>query len=152
LMLTANVPHRKEVVAHSMKRPADILLIRWDHGRDIAVDFTVTNPLAADCYPLSLEGAKRHLANAERDKLVKEGPMCAAVRWGFSPVALSPWGMLGPSGKELLRDVTKRIVGDLPLEAHAGRAQELRQCLSLALMREVARQLSLRCSVLDELC
>jgi len=152
ILLAAHVPYRTEVVASALKRPADILLIGWDHGRDVAIDFTVTNPLSADCYPLTYEGAKRHLSHAERDEVTKEGPLCASAGWAFAPCALSPWGAMGPSARDLLAAVTKRAVSDLPLDSQSARAVELRQGLSLSLARDIARQLSLRCSVIDAEC
>jgi len=152
LLAAGSIVHKKEVMAKGMKRPADILLIGWDHGQDMAIDFTVTNPLSTACFPLTYDGAKRHLANAEREKLAKEGPLCAPMKWGFSPVAFSPWGGMGPSAKDLLFGVTKRVVADLPLTCQSARTSELRQTLSLCLVRQVARQLSLRCQVLDDIC
>ena len=152
LLTTASVPHCKDVAASGGKRPADILLISWDRGRDVAIDFTVTNPLGAEAYPLNLDHARRHLVQAEKDKQNQEGPLCASVGCGFHPAEYSPWGGMGPSARWLLQEVTKRITVDLPHASHSLRAAELRQTLSLALAREVARELALRCRVIDEIC
>jgi hypothetical protein len=145
----ASIPHTKEAVATGLKRPADILLVGWDRGRDVCVDFTVSNPISADNFPLRPGMGKQHLSHAEREKLRKEGPLCAQAAWGFHPAALSPWGGMGPAAKWLLEETLKRITADLPLAAHSARVQEVRQNLSLTLAREVARQLSLRCRVTD---
>jgi hypothetical protein len=152
MLVTACVPHAKEVCAVAQKRPADILLLAWDKGQDMCVDFTICNPLTADAFPLNLDAAKRHLAHAEKEKIRKEGPLCAAARWGFHPAAFSPWGGMGPSARWLLAETTKKIASDLPHAAHAVRVAEIRQNLSLTIAREVARQLSLRCQVIQELC
>ena len=61
-------------------RPADILLLGWDKGRDTAVDFTISSLCTLDQYPLSLEAGKNHLADAERSKLTRNGAACSAMR------------------------------------------------------------------------
>ena len=144
----AVVSHAKEVVARGRKRPADILLLGWDRGRDVCIDFTVTNPLSAENFPLQPGVGKTHLGVAEREKMRLEGPLCAEVNWGFHPVALSPWGGMGPSAKWFLQETCKRVTTDLPLAAHSARVGEVRQGLSITLAREVARQLLLRCRVI----
>ena len=52
--------------------------------------------------------------------------------------------------KLLLTEVSKRVLNDLPYVVQATRVVEIRQNLSLTLAREVARQLSLRCLVLQD--
>ena len=71
----------------------------------MAVDFTVTSPMATDCLPLTLEMAKRHLAAAEEAKFTQERRemACTAMRWGLTPAAFSPWGGMGPLAKSLLQ-------------------------------------------------
>ena len=107
------------------------------------------NPLTADNYPLQPGVGKSYLSQAERAKVSKEGPLCAAVSWGFHPVAVSPWGGLGPQARWLLDETTKQITTDLPMAAHTVRVGEVRQNLSLTLAREVARQLSVRWRIMD---
>ena len=89
------------------------------------------------------------MAAAEKTKTRVEGPLCAAVQWGFHPVALSPWGGMGPQARWLLEETTKRITVDLPMSAHSVRVNEVKQGLSMTLAREVARQLALRCRLTD---
>ena len=137
----ASIPHAKEVVATGLKRPADILLIGWHRGRDVCVDFTICNPIAADNFPLKPGMGKQHLSLAEREKIRKEGPLCAQAAWGFHPAALSPWSCMGPAAKWLLHDTLKKITPDLTLAAHSARIQEIKQNISITLAREVARQL-----------
>ena len=97
----AGLRHKAEVVIppgggrvspFALERPADILLIGWDRGRDVAVDLTFSHPLNVSCHPLSREKAKRHLTDVEHAKKTKEGAQCTAVGWGFHPAAFSPWG------------------------------------------------------------
>jgi hypothetical protein len=152
LLSGAGVTHIKEAVSRTGSRPADILLINWDKGKDLAIDITVRHPLTLDNYPLTLEGSRRHLAKAEADKMERErrDAACTTMRWGFQPAAFSPWGALGPSAKHLLREVTRRVLTDVPAPLTDARSSELLQHLSITLARHVGQQLSLRCRVLDD--
>jgi len=40
-------PHCPPNLRDTSRRPADILLLGWDKGRDVAVDFTVRHPMQA---------------------------------------------------------------------------------------------------------
>ena len=88
ILLKAGLRFAKEVVIppgggrvspFALKRPADILLIGWNRGRDVAVDLTFSHPLNLSCHPLSLEKAKRHLPDVEHAKKCKEGAQCTSV-------------------------------------------------------------------------
>lgn len=149
VLLSANVPHVKEVATNEGDRPADILLVAWDKGRDVAVDFTVSSPCTLDCYPLSPERARRHLSDIEAKKTALQKDMCHQMGWGHHPAGYSPWGGQGAHARSLLYEVLRRATADLVGWAKAQRLAELRQNLALTLAREVARQLSLRCRVID---
>jgi len=69
--------------------------------------------------------------------------------WGFHPASLSPWGGMGPAAKALLFDVFRKASEDLNGWAKQQRIHEAYQGLSLTLARGVARQLGVRCRVLD---
>ena len=62
---------------------------------------------------------------------------CTTMRWGFQPAAFSPWGALGPSAKHLLREVTRRVLTDVPAPLTDARSSELLQHLSITLARHV---------------
>jgi hypothetical protein len=105
LLGSAGIPHVKEATSKSGARPADVLLLNWDKGRDLAVDITIRHPLTLDAYPLSADAARRHLARAEGDKIDKERKDggCAGMHWAFQPAAFSTWGAAGPSARHFLR-------------------------------------------------
>ena len=153
ILSTAGISFIKEATSTSGRRPADILLLSWDLGRDTAVDFTVSQPLARDCYPLSLDRAKRHLTLAEDQKYSQERQTLAAttMRWGLLPAAFSLWGGMGTGAKHLLFEVTKRAKSDTPVQSKEFRNLEILQHLSMALARQLASQLSLRCRILEDL-
>ena len=90
------VAFAKEVHAGGLERPADILLLGWDKGRDVCVDLTVRSPTTLDAFPLSVERTKRLLREAEKDKLAAAQAACAVMGWGCHPVAYSTWGGAGP--------------------------------------------------------
>ena len=151
LLSSAAISHKREAVSGTDHRPADILLLGWDRGRDIAVDFTVVSPMTVDALPLSLDVAKRHLGAAEEAKYAKERSTqaCTSMRWGMQPAAFSPWGGAGPSARHLLFETIKRVSSDAVGLSAETKSREFREVISLAIAREVARQLSLRCQVLD---
>jgi hypothetical protein len=141
----AAIDHGREVVARGGSRPADILLVGWDGGSDVAVDLVVSHPLQAASWPLSADTAERHLREQEATKIRRNGGECAAAGWGCHPAAYTPWGGMGRGAASLLAEVSKRAGADGSGWAMRARAAETRQSLSLALMREVARQLDARC-------
>ena len=97
------------------------------------------------------DNAKRHCNLAETRKVQTDGPPCEAKGWGFSPFALSTWGGLGTSAKEVLFEVTKRATADLQGWSKTRALLEIREGLSVTLMRQVARQLSLKGRVQEAL-
>ena len=94
-------------------RPADLLLINWDRGADLAIDFTVSHPLALAHQPLVLKNVTRHGRHEEAAKSASEGPMCGLARWAFQPAAFNPWGGMGPAAREILFEITKRATSEL---------------------------------------
>ena len=151
VLASSNIRHVKEVSASGGDRPADLLLIGWDKGSDVCVDITITSPLGMEAFPLSIEKAKRHLNDAEKEKKTKQLPSCQAMGWAHHPAAYSPWGGQGTAARSLLWEVLKHATADLQGWAKTQRILELRQNPSISLAREVARQLSLRCQVLEYL-
>ena len=81
-----------------------------------------------------------------------DGPPCEAKGWGFSPFALSTWGGLGTSAKGVLFEVTKRATADMRGWPKTRALLEIREGLSVTLMRQVARQLSVKGRVEEALC
>ena len=95
-------------------------------------------------HPLVPEQALKHANQAESRKLQTDGPPCAAKGWGFSPFALSTWGGLGSSAKAVLFEVTKRATADLKGWPKIKAIDEIRETLSVTLMKEIARQLAVK--------
>ena len=143
------IPAAKEVTSRNRKRPADILLVAWERGRDVAVDLTVTHPLGLASYPFVVDNAARHCQRAEAAKQAAEGDLCCAVQWGFIPAAFTPWGGSGPAARALLHEVGRRATAALSGWPKQRRLREIHEGLSLTLARDVTRQLGLRNRVQD---
>jgi hypothetical protein len=140
---------QKEVECHNKKRPADILLVQWSRGQNVAIDFVCTHPAGVAQHPLVVDNTTKHCNRAETRKVQADGPSCEAQGWGFSPFAISTWGGLGSSAKSVLFEVTKRITADLQGWPKTQVLEDIRRGLSVTLMREIARQLSAKGQVED---
>ena len=154
LATQAGVPHVREAPLEKAKRrnrlqqqlrPADVLLRHWAGGKDSAVDCTVSHPAQIAEQPLTGEKARSFLRRLEQDKLRKYEDICAIEGWDFIPFGMNTWGGIGPHGTSLLHRLTRKATA---AEAAAGERREaddnLRQNLSLAVMREVWRLLRRR--------
>jgi len=139
----------KEAECIAGRRPADVLLLQWSRGQHVAVDFVCSHPAGLAEHPLDPERAAKHCNRAEARKVRSDGPPCEAKGWGFSPFAMTTWGGLGSSAKAVLFEVTKRATADLKGWPKTRALDEIREDLSVTLMREVARQLSLKGRVED---
>ena len=134
------------------RRPADVLLLQWSRGQHVAVDFVCSHPAGLTQHPLVVGNAKRHCNIVEARKMQTDGPPYEAKGWGFSPFGLSTWGGLGSSAKAVLFEVGKRATADLKGWPKARALLDIREGLSVTLMREVARQRSLKGRVEEALC
>jgi hypothetical protein len=152
LCVRFGLPVEKEAACVTGRRPADILLLQWSRGQHVAVDFVCTHPAGLAEHPLVADNAAKHCNRAETKKVRGDGPPCEEQGWGFSPFALSTWGGLGSSAKAVLFEVTKRATADLTGWPKTQALLEMREDLSVTLMREVARQLSVKGRVQDVLC
>ena len=137
----------------TMLRPADVLLMHWEGGRHAAVDFVVSHPLQLSQYPLSADKASRHAASEERKKVQRIMSQEEFVEsgWSFIPMGFGTFGNAGPSSIRLLSQVIQKATADLHGWEKTKRAMEIRLNISVALMRQVGRQLSLKNRVQDAL-
>ena len=71
--------------------------------------------------------------------------------WGFIPMGFGTFGNAGPSAVRLLTLIVQKATADLHGWEKTKRAMEIRQSISLALMRQVGRQLLLKNRVQDAL-
>ena len=82
-----------EVSVRGRERPADIFLERWTGVDPVAVDVTVTHPLAPSL-GLSASAARLALAGKERQKLRKYAHLVEANQLSLVPFPMSTFGQL----------------------------------------------------------
>jgi hypothetical protein len=135
----------------SRDRPADILLLNWDAGKDTAADFVVAHPLAKSQHPLTPLKARRFLQSQEdikRRHAEASGDLTRAG-WSFIPLAFQTFACPGPSAQRLLHQVFSRATSDLEGWDKIRLLAEIRQTIVLAVARQVGEQLLLYSRVQD---
>jgi len=89
-----------EVAVEGKKRPADVLITRWSNGGPLAIDVTVTHPLAPGL-GLNAQASKDVLLQKERNKIKKNLPICQRAHLSFVPFPLTTFGELSPVATKL---------------------------------------------------
>jgi hypothetical protein len=149
----ARIPHQREVPLsrhnttlslQSQLRPADILLPCWSNSRDLAVDITISHPAQKSEMPFTTEKAKAFLRRKEKEKHDKYDSPCRTEGWDFTPLALDSWGSCGPLSTPILHRLITRCANHVPVRYRGQVQDEVRQRISLALMRQVWGQLAPR--------
>ena len=140
---SAGLRCRTETCVQGKVRPADVLLyMKWDSGRDLAVDLTVRHPLPASG---QWDPCKIQLEGTEEEKSRKYLAVCNDEGLDFTPVGLSTFVVMGSQGRTFLSKLCSRYA------KRFGREQEERfrgqfqlQCwerISVALQKAVAQLL-----------
>ena len=149
ICVQGRIPAHREQGCEGQSRDADVLLLSWNAGRHLAVDFVVEHPLAPGRWPLNLGRVQQSVSEAEATKVPAAEARCARHSWDFLGAGFSPWGGSGPAATTILFELTKRVTHGLPGRRKSERASEVRQNFSLALARVVACQLRLAVRVMD---
>ena len=139
----ARIPCLREqgVTPEGNERPADILLLHWQQGRDAAVDIMVSHPAQPSEYPLKVERMSAHLKKCEEGKLRKNQSLCDRLGWACLPFGVDSWGNLGPAARGTFQQLVKRATVALEGWAKAQRCAEIQQNVARAIMMGVGRQL-----------
>ena len=120
------------------QRPADILLSAWTAGKDTAVDITVCHGWQlSERLSNSREKWRAFLRRKEAEKHHKYDTLCKAEEWHFLAMAYGTWGGQGPECTVLLHRIVKRAAGWLEEDLRAGKQEEMRMSVGLALSRQV---------------
>ena len=87
------------------ERPADILVTRWTDNEPVAVDVTITHPLAPHL------GVNQTLARAalrakERQKIAKYSPLLQNANLNFVPFPVTTFGELSPQAADFVDDAS----------------------------------------------
>ena len=143
------IPVKEEVsICSDLKRDADILLPHWDGAAGLAIDVGVCHPCPPSTGWSAEASAKTLAARADR-KIAKYGDRCRAQGARFAPFVLGVWGSLAPGATDLWLEVQRRLAAHISGPARSRFIAELKQNLSLSLMRGVAAQLSAMNVVLE---
>ena len=137
----------------SQQRQADILLCRWSGGRDTAVDLVVGHPLAKSQHPLTPLKARRFTGGLEAAKVAAAGGSreLQEAGWAFLPMGFNTFAAPGPAAVRLLLEIFQRATADLIGWEKVRAVTEARQCIILALAKQVGEQLMLAFRVQDAL-
>ena len=129
---------RKEVRAEDNSRPGDIFYPRFTVDGPGAVDVTVRNPMVGGI-PLDLtEWHERQ----EDEKCRKYSAACRRRGWEFVPFVMDVYGGSGPAARTVMSKIVELGKGQVESWAQRTREATVWQTLTLALMREVGRQLA----------
>lgn len=89
-----------EVAVGGKTRPPDIWVTRWLDGHPLALDLTVTHPLAPSL-GLDSKSAARALEEKEHRKNLKSLVVCTTLNLDFKPFAVPTIGALGSAALEV---------------------------------------------------
>ena len=92
----AGVRATNEVQIEGRERPADIFLDRWTTAEPVAVDVTVTHPLAPSLGLNARQAKDAAAAARERQKISKYAHWIRDKQLNFIPVGVTTFGALGP--------------------------------------------------------
>jgi hypothetical protein len=121
----------------ALLRPADLLLTAFEGGTDLAIDLTVVHPVRRDT-----TATRTALQIAEDTKTRLYGKACRKEGWAFTVLGFTTWGGTSGKGSRLLHRLLRRAAADVPFPMRPCILDAYRNNLSVALMRQVWRQLS----------
>ena len=129
------------------ERPADIYVSRWTDSEPLAVDVTVTHPLAPHL-GVSQQQARAALRAKERQKIAKYEELLQRSKLNFLPFPITTFGELSEHASAFVDDAAVFYSAHQQLSFGDSRTQLL-QRIEVALMQQVGRRLLACCSVLQ---
>ena len=132
---------RKEQMAPDRSRPGDVFVARLDANGPGAVDITVRHTLAPSRPVRRATDVDGWLAAQEREKVAKYAGQCRRLGWTMVPFVVDCYGAFGHEAQAFVASCLKLLLAQKELWARRGAEADAWQTLSLALAREVARQL-----------
>ena len=129
------------------ERPADILVTRWTDNEPVAVDVTITHPLAPHL------GVNQTLARAalramKRQKIAKYSPLLQNANLNFVPFPVTTFGELSPQAADFVDDASTFYSARQQLSFGDSRTQLL-QRVETALMQQIGKRLLACCAVFE---
>ena len=128
-----------QVSVGGRERPADILVDRWTRGSPVAVDPTVTHPIAPG-QGLSLEAATKAVVTKAQSKIAKYSDLVSTHRLEFVPFVVSTFGELGTHAQTFI-DEAAAFYASAQQVPPGEAAMQLRQRLSVVVAQHVGERL-----------
>ena len=128
-----------EVQIEGRERPADIFVDWWTTADPVAIDVTVTHPLAPSL-GLNVRAAKAAAAAREKQKLAKYAHLIQDKHLNFIPAAFTTFGALGPEATRFVDDAADFYSAKRTVDRGVCRMQ-LVQRVQVALLHEVGKRL-----------
>jgi hypothetical protein len=130
----------------SGKRPADVLLPSWSHGKDFAIDVAITDPINGT-FKLDMEACNKYADKYKHDKY-DNGFINTQIE--FIPVVFSTFGSLNEEGHSFLKDLFRRNCDSLD-KMRCTYITLLWQKLSISLQTENCKMMSKRFKLSNQL-
>ena len=116
-------------------RPADVLIPFWSGCRDMALDFTVVNPLQAALVRRAANDGESAVEHANRGKMRKYEERCAAKGLVFVPLAVDTFGGWHSSALPILAKLGRQVASNTGREGQEV-VRHLHQRLAVLLVRD----------------
>ena len=123
-------------------RPGDVFFSRWGSGGPAAVDLTVRDPLAPSHPVRQVSGLEPWRLRQEEGKGRKYLAQCQRWHWQFVPFVMDVFGGFGGQARRVVSHLVTCTLGELEAWKRREMEASIWQELSLALAREVGRQLA----------
>ena len=143
----AGLAVQNNVAVGGHERPADILVTRWTDNAPVAVDVTVTHPLAPHL-GVNQQLARTVLRAKERQKVAKYAELLQTVNLHFVPFPVSTFGELSPEAAAFVDDASAFYSARQQMPFGECRMQLL-QRIETALMQQIGKRLLACCAVLE---
>ena len=137
-----------EVSITGWERPADLFVERWSQGESLALDVTITYPLAPGL-GLCRQSARKALAQKERRKAQKYAHLLEGHAPSFSTFALSTFGDASGQARDFLEDLVHFYASHQHLPKAECHSQLLQQ-VQVGLMQEVGKRLLASVAAVDD--
>ena len=124
-------------------RPADILIARWDRGKPVALDITITSTLCPAILGESCHQTGAAVLAAEAHKLHSNGPKCQDLGWSCIPLAVETYGNWGKEAQ----DTISRLASHLAIHQSPPKSSmvaEIYGRLNITLIRSIDRAILAR--------
>ena len=131
-------PQLEVRLEHATDLIPDIIIPTGNNGKPIALDITVTHPLAAHNIKRASKLLDASNISAEKDKMDKYNLKCSQADIKFIPIAVEHFGRWGPAAMSFFEKLAKGI-SNRSNQKFRTVLKDLLRCLSFSLVRSNAK-------------